>query len=40
MRVVAEQPPGTGGSVTDFDELYAAHYGDLTVQLFACFGDR
>jgi RNA polymerase sigma-70 factor (ECF subfamily) len=26
--------------VTDFDELYAAQYGDLTVQLFAYFGDR
>jgi RNA polymerase sigma-70 factor, ECF subfamily len=26
--------------VTDFEELYAAHYGDLTVQLFAYFGDR
>jgi len=25
---------------TDFDELYAAHYGDLTVQLYAYFGDR
>lgn len=23
-----------------FDELYAAHYGDLTVQLYAYFGDR
>jgi RNA polymerase sigma-70 factor (ECF subfamily) len=26
--------------VTSFDELYAAHYGDLTVQLYAYFGDR
>jgi RNA polymerase sigma-70 factor (ECF subfamily) len=26
--------------VTDFDELYAAHHGDLTIQLFAYFGDR
>jgi RNA polymerase sigma-70 factor, ECF subfamily len=26
--------------VTDFDEMYAAHYGDLTIQLFAYFGDR
>jgi RNA polymerase sigma-70 factor (ECF subfamily) len=25
---------------TSFDELYAAHYGDLTVQLYAYFGDR
>jgi RNA polymerase sigma-70 factor (ECF subfamily) len=24
----------------DFDELYAAHYADLTVQLYAYFGDR
>ena len=23
-----------------FDDLYAAHYGDLTVQLYAYFGDR
>ena len=23
-----------------FDELYAAHYGDLTVQLYAYFGDQ
>ena len=23
-----------------FDEVYAAHYGDLTVQLYAYFGDR
>jgi len=26
--------------VTDFDDLYAAHYGALTVQLYAYFGDR
>jgi RNA polymerase sigma-70 factor (ECF subfamily) len=26
--------------VTDFDELYAAHYSGLTVQLYAYFGDR
>jgi RNA polymerase sigma-70 factor (ECF subfamily) len=30
---VDSQPPS-------FDELYAAHYGDLTVQLYAYFGDR
>ena len=24
----------------EFDELYAAHYADLTVQLYAYFGDR
>ena len=28
-----EQPP-------TFDEVYAAHYADLTVQLYAYFGDR
>jgi RNA polymerase sigma-70 factor, ECF subfamily len=28
-----QQPPS-------FDEVYAAHYGDLTVQLYAYFGDR
>jgi RNA polymerase sigma-70 factor (ECF subfamily) len=27
-------------SPVSFDELYAAHYGDLTVQLYAYFGDR
>jgi RNA polymerase sigma-70 factor (ECF subfamily) len=26
--------------VPDFDELYAAHFADLTVQLYAYFGDR
>ena len=26
--------------VSSFDEIYAAHYGDLTVQLYAYFGDR
>lgn len=26
--------------MTDFEELYAAHYGELTVQLYAYFGDR
>jgi RNA polymerase sigma-70 factor (ECF subfamily) len=30
-----ESPP-----VNDFDELYAAHFGDLTVQLYTYFGDR
>jgi RNA polymerase sigma-70 factor (ECF subfamily) len=30
---VDSQPPS-------FDELYAAHFGDLTVQLYAYFGDR
>ncbi|GAA0795092.1 RNA polymerase sigma24 factor [Spirilliplanes yamanashiensis] len=33
-------PPETTRAVPDFDELYAAHYADLTVQLFAYFGDR
>jgi RNA polymerase sigma-70 factor, ECF subfamily len=27
-------------TVPDFDELYAAHFADLTVQLYAYFGDR
>jgi RNA polymerase sigma-70 factor (ECF subfamily) len=27
-------------SQVSFDELYAAHYADLTVQLYAYFGDR
>ena len=26
--------------MTDFDEFYAAHYADLVVQVYACFGDR
>ncbi len=26
--------------MSSFDEIYAAHYGDLTVQLYAYFGDR
>src|SRR5215216_1703508 len=26
--------------MTDFDDFYAAHYADLTVQLYAYFGDR
>jgi RNA polymerase sigma-70 factor (ECF subfamily) len=30
----AHAPPAT------FDEVYAAHFGDLTVQLYAYFGDR
>lgn len=28
------------GGPASFDDLYAAHYADLTVQLFAYFGDR
>src|SRR5699024_4515069 len=27
-------------AMSSFDELYAAHYGELTVQLYAYFGDR
>jgi RNA polymerase sigma-70 factor (ECF subfamily) len=26
--------------MTDFDDFYAAHYADLTVQVYAYFGDR
>jgi DNA-directed RNA polymerase specialized sigma24 family protein len=26
--------------MTDFDDFYAAHYADLTVQVHAYFGDR
>ena len=33
QRIVAEK-------TADFDEVYAAHYADLTVQLYAYFGDR
>ncbi|MGX6602898.1 RNA polymerase sigma factor [Micromonosporaceae bacterium Da 78-11] len=33
LSAVPEHPP-------TFDELYAAHYADLTVQLYAYFGDR
>jgi RNA polymerase sigma-70 factor (ECF subfamily) len=29
-----------GQQAADFDEVYAAHYADLTVQLYAYFGDR
>jgi RNA polymerase sigma-70 factor (ECF subfamily) len=35
-----ETPAIVPESRTDFDQLYAAHYGDLTVQLYAYFGDR
>jgi RNA polymerase sigma-70 factor (ECF subfamily) len=31
---------GARNAVGSFDELYAAHYGDLTVQLYLYFGDR
>ncbi len=33
---IDSDPPGT----LTFDDLYAAHYADLTVQLYAYFGDR
>ena len=33
QRIVAEK-------TANFDEVYAAHYADLTVQLYAYFGDR
>lgn len=33
-------PPESVATVSSFDELYAAHYADLTVQMYAYFGDR
>jgi RNA polymerase sigma-70 factor (ECF subfamily) len=33
-------PPAAATAACGFDELYAAHYADLTVQLYAYFGDR
>lgn len=33
-------PPPETAAVPEFDEVYAAHFGDLTVQLYAYFGDR
>ena len=35
-----EAPGDVDTEPPSFDELYAAHYGDLTVQLYAYFGDR
>ena len=35
-----EAPTAVPTQPASFDELYAAHYGDLTVQLYAYFGDR
>ncbi|MCU7728182.1 SigE family RNA polymerase sigma factor [Actinoplanes sp. KI2] len=35
-----EAPPAVPNETSSFDEIYAAHYGDLTVQLYAYFGDR
>lgn len=45
MTAEAPEPdPEAGAAVrggpVSFDDLYAAHYADLTVQLFAYFGDR
>jgi RNA polymerase sigma-70 factor (ECF subfamily) len=37
---LGEIPAEARATVSSFDELYAAHYADLTVQLFAYFGDR
>nr|WP_229829928.1 SigE family RNA polymerase sigma factor [Actinoplanes ianthinogenes] len=41
---MAESRSGTSSAVhhdpPTFDEVYAAHYADLTVQLYAYFGDR
>jgi DNA-directed RNA polymerase specialized sigma24 family protein len=38
VTTIAER--GTPTAVPSFDEVYAAHYADLTVQLYAYFGDR
>ncbi|GIM88217.1 SigE family RNA polymerase sigma factor [Paractinoplanes toevensis] len=35
-----EALPAVPNETSSFDEIYAAHYGDLTVQLYAYFGDR
>ncbi len=43
VTAIAETIPRTLPAVPDktssFDEIYGAHYGDLTVQLYAYFGD-
>src|SRR5690349_3911818 len=39
-RVVAVTAEASAPSAVSFDDLYAAHYGSLTVQLFAYFGDQ
>ena len=36
----APATPGKSAALNDFDELYAAHFHGLTVQLYAYFGDR
>lgn len=38
--VTIGSPPETPPPVPDFDDFYAAHFGALTVQLYAYFGDR
>ncbi|MEV6299220.1 SigE family RNA polymerase sigma factor [Actinoplanes sp. NPDC051861] len=41
MTAIAREETETRTDVRpSFDELYAAHYADLTVQLYAYFGDR
>jgi RNA polymerase sigma-70 factor (ECF subfamily) len=35
-----EALPAVPNETSSFDAIYAAHYGDLTVQLYAYFGDR
>jgi RNA polymerase sigma-70 factor, ECF subfamily len=40
VTAIAGPRPEALPAVPSFDEIYAAHYGDLTVQLYAYFGDR
>jgi RNA polymerase sigma-70 factor (ECF subfamily) len=37
---IRPETPAAGTQHASFDELYAAHYGELTVQLHLYFGDR
>jgi RNA polymerase sigma-70 factor (ECF subfamily) len=39
-RAGPETPPAVQDEPPSFDEVYAAHFADLTVQLYAYFGDR
>jgi RNA polymerase sigma-70 factor (ECF subfamily) len=39
-RAGPETPVAVHHDPPTFDEVYAAHFGDLTVQLYAYFGDR
>jgi RNA polymerase sigma-70 factor (ECF subfamily) len=39
-RAGPETPVAVHDDPPTFDEVYAAHYGDLTIQLYAYFGDR